>query len=78
MAQADQPFSPSRRGFLRFAPAGLMVGAGLGMTIGKTLDEQIAEQVDVLKELWVKKHGPLHVAEVSDKHKYILITGKLS
>lgn len=70
--------STTRRFFLKMAPAGLIVGAGLGMTIGKTLDEKIAEQVEVLKELWVQKHGPLHVAEVSDGHKYILITSKLS
>lgn len=68
----------TRRGFLRMAPAGLIVGAGLGMTLVKTLDEQIAEHVEALKELWAQKHGKLHVAEVNDTHKYILITGKLS
>lgn len=44
----------TRRGFLRMAPAGLIVGTGLGMTLGKTLDEQIAEHVDALKELWAE------------------------
>lgn len=79
MSQADDTFNPSRRGFLRMAPAGLVVGgAGLGMTLGKTLDEQIAERVEALKELWAEKHGKLHVAEVNDTHKYILITGKLT
>jgi len=68
----------TRRGFLRMAPAGLVVGVGLGMTLGKTLDEKIAEHVDALKELWAEKHGKLHVAEVNDTHKYILITGKLT
>ena len=77
MAQADESFNPSRRGFLRMAPAAV-VGIGLGVGVGKTLDEKIAEHVDALKELWAEKHGPLHVAEVSDTHKYILITGKLS
>lgn len=59
------------------APAAA-VGVGLGINVAQSIDEEIADHVDALKELWVKKHGrPLHVAEVNDQHRYILITTKL-
>lgn len=58
------------------APAAV-VGVGLGVNVGKSLDEEIGEAIDHLKDLWVRRHGELKTAVMDHDHKFILITSKL-
>ena len=80
MSQADEPHTPSRRSFLRMAPAGLATATGIAavlptlMAPRERLDHHLAE----VTKAWTEMVGkPPFIVEVDPQNRFILIATRV-